>query len=141
LGVLSVLEETAAEVIISHVEQNDDQPTILFVDEWWGGRHRAALLPRHLFVHFDPARFIAVDDDQIVGFLIGFVSQAFPNQVDAHFLGVHLARRGEWLGYLLCEHFFATATSLGCRTAFAFTVTALFNCNLIAFSSHWFLSP
>ena len=119
------------EVVIKHLEQDDYQPIVSVVDEWWGGRPMAAMLPKLFFVHFSPTSFTAVDDAQIVGFLIGFVSQTFPDQAYIHFLGVHPARRGEGLGLLLYEHFFATAASLGCRTAQC--VTAPFNRNSIAF--------
>jgi len=82
-------------------------------------------------IHFSSTSFTAVDDGQIVGFLIGFVSQTFPDQAYIHFLGVHPARRGEGLGRLLYERFFAAAASLGCRTAQC--VTAPVNRNSIAF--------
>ncbi|MEA5473327.1 GNAT family N-acetyltransferase [Synechococcus sp. CCY9201] len=119
------------EVFIRHVKQGDYQPIISVVDEWWGGRHMAAMLPKLFFVHFSFTSFTAVDEGQIVGFLIGFVSQTFPDQAYIQFLGVHPARRGEGLGRLLYEHFFATAASLGCRTALC--VTAPVNRNSIAF--------
>jgi GNAT superfamily N-acetyltransferase len=89
------------------------------------------MLPKLFFVHFRSTSFAAVVDGQIVAFLIGFVSQTYPDQAYVHFLGVHPARRGEGLGRLLYEHFFATATSLGCRTAHG--VTAPVNRNSIAF--------
>jgi ribosomal protein S18 acetylase RimI-like enzyme len=92
------------------------------------------MLPKLFFVHFRPTSFTAVADGHIVGFLIGFVSQTHPNQAYVHFLGVHPARRGEGLGRLLCEHFFVTAASLGCRTVHC--VTAPGNRNSIAFHQH-----
>ncbi|MGB5135490.1 MAG: GNAT family N-acetyltransferase [Prochlorococcaceae cyanobacterium] len=120
-----------AEVVIRHVEQDDYQPIISVVDEWWGGRPMAAMLPKLFFVHFSSTSFTAVDDGQIVGFLIGFVSQTFPDQAYIHFLGVHPSRRGEGLGRLLYESFFARAASVGCRTARC--VTAPVNRNSVAF--------
>jgi GNAT superfamily N-acetyltransferase len=109
------------EVVIRHLEPGDDQPIIPVVDAWWGGRPMAAMLPRLFFVHFRSTSFTAVVDGQIVAFLIGFVSQTYPDQAYVHFLGVHPARRGEGLGRLLYEHFFATAASLGCRTVHGVT--------------------
>lgn len=58
----------------------------------------AAMLPKLFFVHFRSTSFTAVDDGQIVGFLIDFVSQTLPDQAYNHFLGVHPARRREGLG-------------------------------------------
>ena len=120
-----------AEVVIRHVEQEDYQPIISVVDEWWGGRPMAAMLPKLFFVHFSSTSFTAVDDGQIVGFLIGFISQTFPDQAYIHFVGVHPTRRGEGLGRLLYKSFFSTVASLGCRTAIC--VTAPVNRISIAF--------
>jgi ribosomal protein S18 acetylase RimI-like enzyme len=131
LGVLFAKEEALTDVVIRHVEQDDYQPIISVVDEWWGGRPMAAMLPKLFFVHFRSTSFTAVANGQIVGFLIGFVSQTFPDQAYIHFIGVHPARRGEGLGRRLYEHFFVTAASLGCRTARC--VTAPVNRNSIAF--------
>lgn len=91
----------------------------------------AAMLPKLFFVHFRSTSFAAVVDGQVVAFLIGFVSQTYPDQAYIHFLGVHPTRRGEGLGRLLYEHFFGTAASLGCRTVHS--VTAPVNRNSIAF--------
>lgn len=47
------------EVVIRHLEQDDDQPVISVVDSWWGGRPMAAMPPKLFFVHFlgvHPAR-------------------------------------------------------------------------------------
>jgi GNAT superfamily N-acetyltransferase len=119
------------EVVIRHVEPGDYQPIISVVDAWWGGRPMAAMLPKLFFVHFRCTSFAAVVDGQIVAFLIGFVSQTYPDQAYVHFLGVHPARRGEGLGRLLYERFFATAASLGCRTVQC--VTSPVNRNSMAF--------
>lgn len=105
------------EVVITYLEQDDYQPIISVVDEWWGSRPMAAILPKLFFLHFSSTSFTAVDDGQIVGFLIGFVSQTFPDQDYIHVLGAHPARRAEGLGRLLYEQFFAAAASHGCRTA------------------------
>lgn len=118
-------------VVIRHVEPGDYQPIISVVDAWWGGRPMVGMLPKLFFVHFRSTSFAAVVDGQIVAFLIGFVSQTYPDQAYVHFLGVHPARRGEGLGRLLYERFFATVASLGCRTVHS--VTAPVNRNSIAF--------
>jgi GNAT superfamily N-acetyltransferase len=118
-------------VVIRQVEPGDYQPIISVVDAWWGGRPMAAMLPRLFFVHFRSTSFTAVVDGQVVAFLIGFVSQTYPDQAYVHFLGVHPARRGEGLGRLLYERFFATVASLGCHTVHS--VTAPGNRNSIAF--------
>jgi GNAT superfamily N-acetyltransferase len=120
-----------SEVVIRNIEQEDYPLIISVVDEWWGGRPMAAMLPKLFFLHFSSTSFAAVDDGQIVGFLIGFISQTFPDQAYIHFVGVHPARRGRGLGRLLYKSFFSTVASHGCRTAIC--VTAPVNCNSITF--------
>src|SRR4029077_15506248 len=77
------------------------------VDEWWGGRQMAAMLPKLFFVHFRDTSFVAEDDDGLAGFLCGFRSQTFPAEAYVHFVGVDPARRGGGLGRELYERFFA----------------------------------
>jgi len=120
-----------SDVRVRHVEPEDYQPIISVIDEWWGGRHMADMIPKLFFVHFRPTSFAAEDNGQIVAFLIGFVSQTFPDQAYVHFLGVCPTRRGEGLGRLLYERFFATVAALGCRSVRC--VTSPVNRNSIAF--------
>jgi ribosomal protein S18 acetylase RimI-like enzyme len=104
------------ELIIRHAEPSDYQPIIAVVDEWWGGRRMADMLPRLFFVHFRPTSFVAERNGRIVGFVIGFVSQTFPVEAYIHFAGVHPEFRKAGLGRALYERFFAAVTQLGCRT-------------------------
>lgn len=73
-------EGAMIQVVIRPVEPHDYPSIISVVDEWWGGRPMAAMLPQLFFVHFRSTSFAAVVDGEIVGFLIGFVSQTFPDQ-------------------------------------------------------------
>lgn len=104
-------EVTVSDIRIRHAEPADYQPIISVLDEWWGGRHMADMLPKLFFVHFRPTSFVAEDAGRIVAFCIGFVSQTFPDAAYAHFLGVDPARRGQGLGRRLYEHFFTAAVS------------------------------
>jgi len=77
------------EPLIRHAEPSDYQPIIAVVDDWWGGRRMADMLPKLFFVHFQPTSFVAEHNGRIVGFVIGFVSQTFPEEAYIHFVGVH----------------------------------------------------
>ncbi len=79
------------EVVIRHVEPGDYQPISSVVDAWWGGRPMTEMLPKLFFVHFRSTSFTAVIGGQIVGFLIGFVSQTYPDQAYVHVDGVPVA--------------------------------------------------
>jgi ribosomal protein S18 acetylase RimI-like enzyme len=104
------------EISLRHAEPEDYQPIIAVLDEWWGGRHMAAMLPKLFFVHFRPTSFVAEDEGRIVGFLCGFVSQTLPTEAYTHFVGVHPGYRFQGLGRALYERFFVAARQLGCDT-------------------------
>lgn len=118
----------------------DYLPVREVVDEWWGGRAVAGLLPRLFFDHFQPTSFAIDDNDQqpsgkkLVAFLVGFVSQTNPAQAYIHFVGVHPDYRAQGLGRLLYEHFLEEVYDLGCREVEA--ITSPVNKSSIAFHEH-----
>lgn len=102
-------------LLIRHAEPSDYQPIVAVLDEWWGGRRMTAMLPKLFFVHFRSTSFVAEQDGEIVGFVIGFVSQTFPTEAYIHFVGVHPGFRKGGLARTLYEKFFAAARNLDCR--------------------------
>ena len=60
---------------IRHAEPGDYARVIAVVDEWWGGRELAAMLPKLFFIHFRDTSFVAEEDGGLAGFLCGFRSQ------------------------------------------------------------------
>jgi ribosomal protein S18 acetylase RimI-like enzyme len=97
-------------VRIRHAEPDDYGRVVGVVDEWWGGRAMAAMLPKLFFVHFRDTSFVAEEDgSQLAGFLCGFRSQTFDDEAYIHFVGVDPAHRGAGVGRLLYERFFAAA--------------------------------
>lgn len=104
------------EMLIRHAEPSDYQPIIAVVDEWWGGRKMADMLPKLFFVHFQPTSFVAEHNGMVAGFVTGFVSQTVPDEAYIHFVGVHPEFRKQGLACALYEKFFAAVADLGCRT-------------------------
>jgi len=100
---------------IRHVLPDDYRQVINVLDDWWGGRHMRDMLPKLFFVHFRPTSFVAEQDGQVVGFVIGFVSQTDPEEAYIHFVGVHPGQRGAGLGQALYRTFFQAAAAHGCR--------------------------
>jgi ribosomal protein S18 acetylase RimI-like enzyme len=92
--------------VIRHAEPSDHPRVIAVVDEWWGGRAMAAMLPKLFFVHFRDTTFVAEDGATLAGFLCGFRSQTFDEEAYVHFMGVSPAARGSGLGRALYERFF-----------------------------------
>ena len=94
-------------VLIRPAEPADYPRVHAVVDDWWGGRPMAAMLPKLFFVHFRDTSFIAEDDEGVLaGFLCGFRSQTFADEAYIHFVGIDPARRGSGLGRTLYERFF-----------------------------------
>ena len=91
---------------IRHAEPGDYPEVIAVVDDWWGGRAMAAMLPKLFFVHFRDTSFVAEEDGRIVGFLCGFRSQTHEDEAYIHFVGVDPAHRGSGLGRELYQRFF-----------------------------------
>jgi ribosomal protein S18 acetylase RimI-like enzyme len=92
--------------VIRHAEPSDYARVIAVVDEWWGGRSMAPMLPKLFFVHFRDTSFVAEDDGALAGFLCGFRSQTFDDEAYVHFMGVAPASRASGLGRALYERFF-----------------------------------
>ena len=98
-----------------HAEASDYQPIIAVINEWWGGRNMADMLPKLFFVHFSQTSFVAEHSGDIAGFLVGFVSQSFSDEAYIHFVGVHPDYRKNAIGCTLYERFFQTVKKLGCN--------------------------
>ena len=94
-------------LLVRHAEADDYARVTAVVDDWWGGRAMAAMLPKLFFVHVRDTSFVAEDDADLAGFLCGFRSQTLDNEAYVHFVGVDPNRRGSGLGRLLYERFFA----------------------------------
>ena len=101
-------------VAIRHVQPSDYGRVIQHVNEWWGGREMAPMLPRLFFIHFESTSFVADrDDGTLAGFLIGFLSQTDDRAAYVHFIGVAPSERGSGLGRQLYERFFEAARAHG----------------------------
>jgi len=104
---------------IRHAEPGDYPEVIAVVDDWWGGRAMAAMLPKLFFVHFRDTSFVAEEDGRIVGFLCGFRSQTHEDEAYIHFVGVDPEHRRGGLARELYERFFAAVAP--CRVVRAVT--------------------
>lgn len=116
---------------VRQVEEADYASVIAALDEWWGGRRMADMLPRLFFKHFRNTSFVVEESDKIAAFLIGFISQTYPSHAYVHFLGVHPEYRGMGLGRQLYQVFFDAVRLRGCDTVQL--VTSPVNKNSIAF--------
>ncbi|USG68317.1 GNAT family N-acetyltransferase [Brevibacillus ruminantium] len=101
---------------IRHVRESDYVPVISVINDWWGGRQMADMLPKLFFQHFQDTSLVMEKEGELLGFLIGLVSQTDPNQAYIHFVGVHPAYRKDGIAKQLYELFFEKVKRKGCRT-------------------------
>lgn len=116
---------------IRTVQESDYMEIIAVIDAWWGGRHMSDMLPRLFFKYFQNTSFIAEENDKIIGFLIGFISQSYPNEAYIHFIGIHPDYRKSGIAKELYELFFNTVNKLNCTIVHS--VTSPVNKGSIAF--------
>lgn len=64
------------------------------------------MLPKLFLVHFCDTSFIIEKSEDLMAFLIGFLSQSKTNQGYIHLVGVHPDYRGMGLGEFLYHRFF-----------------------------------
>ena len=79
------------------------------LNDWWGGRDMAAMLPKLFFVHFQETSFIIEEDGETLGFLTGFLSQTHKEEAYVHFIGVNPKYRRRGIASTLYSYFFDVA--------------------------------
>lgn len=118
-------------ISLRSIRESDHDDVIAVLREWWGGRDMSWLLPRLFFQHFGDTSFAVEEDGRLVGFLVGFVSQAREGEAYIHFVGVSPDRRGSGLGRHLYGLFFEKVRNRGCRKVTC--ITSPVNVGSIAF--------
>ena len=91
---------------IRNVKSSDYHIISPLINDWWGGRQMSDMLPKLFFVHFNDTSLIAEKDGEIVGFLIGFLSQSNADIAYIHFVGVNPKYRKKQIGKQLYNEFF-----------------------------------
>ena len=94
------------EVSIRNAQPSDHEKVISVMPEWWGGRDLSSSVLKVFFIHFSNTTYIAEINNELVGFLVGFMSQSEENVGYVHFAGVHPNFRKSGIGRLLVERFY-----------------------------------
>jgi ribosomal protein S18 acetylase RimI-like enzyme len=125
-------------LVVREPTVDDHRRVLAVMDEWWGGlggaagsARRAALVPRLFFEHFTTTSMLLERDGELVGFLVGFLSQSRPDEAYVHFVGVAPELRGSGVGAAVYRRFFALARAAG-RTRVR-SVTSPVNRGSVAF--------
>jgi GNAT superfamily N-acetyltransferase len=94
---------------LRHVDPLDYDRVLSVIDDWWDGRVMSRRLSHVFFSHFATTSFVIETDRELLGFLLGFLSQSHPDEAYIHFVGIHPGYRRLGLGRRLYERFFAAA--------------------------------
>jgi GNAT superfamily N-acetyltransferase len=100
---------------LRHAHPTDYDPVLAVIDSWWDGRPMRSRLSHVFFSHFAPTSFVLEGDGELIGFLLGFLSQTHPEEAYVHFVGIHPDYRRLGLGRRLYERFFVAAQMHGRR--------------------------
>jgi GNAT superfamily N-acetyltransferase len=92
---------------------SDYENVISVMPGWWDGRDLTAMLPKVFFIHFHHTIYIAELKNELVGFLVGFLSQSDNKVGYIHFVGVHPGYRKAGIGRLLYHKFYDTCKTNG----------------------------
>ena len=117
---------------LRHAEPADYDRVVAVIDDWWGGRPMGQRLSHVFFSHFAPTSFVLDADAELVGFLLGFLSQTRPDEAYIHFVGIHPDYRRLGLGRRLYERFLAAAQMHERRWVRSITAP----CNLASIAFH-----
>lgn len=113
-------------------ERADHARIMEVIDDWWGGRSMAAMLPRLFVDHFAGTSYVVdAEDGSLAGFIIAFASPEDATTAYVHFVGVKPALRGSGMGRELYARVSRDAREAG-RTRLA-AVTSPVNTGSLAF--------
>jgi GNAT superfamily N-acetyltransferase len=118
-------------VRLRHAHALDYDRVLAVIDSWWDGRPMSGKLSHVFFSHFAPTSFVLESDDELLGFLLGFLSQTHPQEAYVHFVGVHPDYRRLGLGRRLYERLFVASRMHG--RSYVRSITAPSNQLSIAF--------
>ena len=98
-------------ITIRNAKPSDHQNVIAAMPHWWDGRDLSASVQKIFFRHFSNTSFIAEKNSELCGFLVGFLSQSYPNEGYIHFVGVHPGMRKIGLAQSLYQNFYEVCVS------------------------------
>ncbi|SHO43941.1 GNAT family N-acetyltransferase [Desulfopila aestuarii] len=102
-----------------NVNLGDHQKIIDVMPNWWGGRDLTSGLSKIYFIHFQNSSFVTLNDGNIIGFLIGFMSQSIKNQAYIQLAGVDPNFRKQGVAKMLYNEFYEI-----CKKSSISTVTS-----------------
>ncbi|AFM25859.1 GNAT family N-acetyltransferase [Desulfomonile tiedjei] len=95
-----------ANIEIRNGKPSDHQSIVSVMPDWWGGRDLSSSVLKIFFIHFADTTYVAEIGDDLIGFLVGFLSQSDKDVGYIHFMGVHPEYRRAGVGRRLYQRFY-----------------------------------
>lgn len=102
----------SAGTLIRNARPEDHRRILEVCDHWWG-KPVTHILPRLFLDHFHTTGLVAEDEGELAGFLVGFPSQARPEEAYVHFAAVAPEQRRSGLARELYRLFIEAARAGG----------------------------
>lgn len=105
---------------IRGINKQDFDYVVSVLDRWWGGPSSERAHPV-FFYELGELALIAEEEDEVVGFLLGFLAPGEPPVAYVHLVGIHPDHRRRGVGKQLYERFMEQATAAGAQRMKAIT--------------------
>jgi ribosomal protein S18 acetylase RimI-like enzyme len=92
---------------IRNGKPSDHEQIVSVMPGWWDGRDLSSSVLKVFFIHFNQSTFIAEIGNELIGFLVGFMSQSEEGVGYIHFVGVHPQFRKFGIARRLYDKFYA----------------------------------
>ncbi|XEC94379.1 N-acetyltransferase family protein [Paenibacillus tarimensis] len=88
------------------IEPEDCRAILEVASDWWGADYSSDMFSKWFIHHFRETCLLAEKNGKMIGFLMGFLSQSFPDEAYIRIVMVDPAYRGQGVGRALYEKFF-----------------------------------
>jgi ribosomal protein S18 acetylase RimI-like enzyme len=102
-------------MLVRNVFENDFLAIVDKSKEWGDIVIERDTIYHVLTKHFRSTCFIAEDRQRVIGYLLGFRSQTYPEEAYLHLVQVDPAMRGHGIGRRLFSQFEASVKAMGCK--------------------------
>ena len=100
-------------VVLRQATPEDHKTIISVMVDWWGGRDLRFMMLKLYLNHFFRTSFIVEKGDELIAFIIGFMSPSLEKEAYIHFSGIHPDYRMQGLGRELYAAFLSLCKSNG----------------------------
>ncbi|MCB9593431.1 MAG: GNAT family N-acetyltransferase [Sandaracinaceae bacterium] len=107
-------------MLIRGITKSDFDYIVSVLDRWWGGPSSERAHPV-FFYELGSHALIAEDDGEVVGFLLGFITEEEPRVAYIHLVGIHPEHRRLGVGKELYTRFSERAQAAGAAALKAIT--------------------